>query len=308
MSKTNWLRRTLLPVVVAATASWATIAGAQTLTPRAYWPAPQGTKVAGFSYQYSGGDVLVDPSLPVTDVNSSIHVAHFSYTQVISLAGRSSNLQLSVPFTWSTTSGSLAGQFATRSFSAMADAQARLSINLWGAPTMDVAAFQELRAAPHPIIGASLLVQMPVGRYDEERLINAGTNRWAVKPALGFMLPLRPTWLLELEAGAWFFTDNDQFLGTTREQAPIFSIELHLVKRMRPGFWAAFDANYYFGGRTTVAGDVRADLQRNSRLGGTLTFPFQGRHAIRASFSFGLVTQSGGDFRTAGISYLYAWR
>jgi hypothetical protein len=305
------LRLTLLRVIVVtlATAFWGAPADAdaQTLTPRAYWPAPKGSKVAGFSYQYSWGDVLVDPTLPATEVDSSIHVAQFSYTQVISLAGRSSNLQFSVPYTWSETSGLVEGQVASRSLSAVSDAQARLSINLWGAPTMDVDRFQELRAAPRPIIGASLLVQIPIGRYDEDFVINAGTNRWALKPALGLILPLLPTWLLEVEVGAWFFTDNDQFLGTTREQSSIVSTEFHLVKRIRPGFWAALDANFYFGGRTTVGGDVRADLQRNSRVGATLAFPFYRSHAIRGSFSFGAVTESGGDFRTATVSYLYVW-
>jgi hypothetical protein len=190
----------------------------------------------------------------------------------------------------------------------MADARARLSVNLWGAPRMDVAGFQKLRADPRPIMGVSVMVQLPTGRYDADRFLNAGTNRWGVKPAVGFILPIRPTWLLEIEVGAWFFSENDEFLGTTREQSPILSTELHLVKRIRPGFWASFDANFYAGGRTTVGGELRADLQRNSRLGATLTYPFRGGHAIRGGFSFGLVTETGDDFRSLALTYLYVWR
>ena len=113
-----------------------------------------------------------------------------------------------------------------------------------------------------------MLVQIPIGEYEEDKLINAGTNRWAVKPAIGLIWPLYPTWLLEFELGTWFFGDNDEFLGTTRQQDPIVTSQFHLIKRIRPGFWASLDATYYAGGRTTVGGTERADLQRNSRIGG----------------------------------------
>ena len=286
----------------------ATTAAAQDLTPRAYWPAPDGTKVVGFAYQYSSGDVLVDPSLPVVGVASKIHVTVLSYTQVFGLAGRTANLQLSLPYSWSDTSGFLEGQFVSRSPAGFGDIRARLSVNLVGAPSMDPAGMQQLRANPRPIIGASVAVQIPSGTYDADRLLNVGTNRWAVKPAVGFILPIRPTWLLELDAGVWLFSTNDEFLGTTRRQDPILSTEMHLIKRIRPGFWASFDANFYVGGRTTVGEAIRADLQRNSRLGGTLTFPFRGRHALRANASFGIITKSGGDFFSTSVSYLYGWR
>jgi len=91
----------------------------------------------------------------------------------------------------------------------------------------------------------------------------------------------------------YIFGDNDEFLGTTREQNPIVSGEFHLVKRVKPGFWFSLDLNYYYGGRTTVDGEQRADLQRNSRAGFTLTFPWKRKHAIRTSLSAGTVTSSG---------------
>ena len=42
------------------------VASAQELTPRAYWPLPNGTNVLSVAYQRSEGDILVDPSLPIT--------------------------------------------------------------------------------------------------------------------------------------------------------------------------------------------------------------------------------------------------
>lgn len=97
--------------------------------------------------------------------------------------------------------------------------------------------------------------------------------------------------------------DNDEFMGVTREQRMIVATELHLVRRFSPGFWATLDLNFYEGGRSTFGGELAADLQRNSRLGGTVVFPFGGRHAIKAAYSTGVVTKSGGDFESFLLSY-----
>ena len=72
-----------------------------------------------------------------------------------------------------------------------------------GAPSMTREEFQALRADPHPILGASIRVLAPTGDYNPDRLLNVGANRWAVKPELGYMIPLATKWLLELEAGVW---------------------------------------------------------------------------------------------------------
>jgi hypothetical protein len=138
-------------------------------------------------------------------------------------------------------------------------------------------------------------------------VINLGTNRWSVKPAIGVIWPLHPGWLLEFEIGTWFFGDNDDFLGETRRQDPVLSTEFHLIKRIRPGLWASLDANYYVGGRTKIGDNVQANLQRNSRLGATVVFPIKGRHAVRGSFSTGVATKSGGDYKMLSLSYIFAW-
>ncbi len=297
--------RTLALVVVAAVV---TPAAAQELAPRAYWPAPVGTNVFLAGYQYSSGDVLTDASLPVEGVEADIEFATLTYVRTLDVLGRTANLQLNLPYTWGEASGIVDGEFRFRGISNLADARARLSYNLIGAPAMDSQGFQELRADPRPIIGASLLFSMPTGDYDGSKLFNAGTNRWAVKPAIGLIYPLRRSWLLEFEVGGWYFEDNDDFLGDLREQDPILSANFHVVKRIRPGFWASFDMAYYAGGRTTVGGVRRDDRQENTRIGATLVWPFARGHALRMSGSTGVSTRSGGDFDTVTIAYVWVWR
>ena len=293
--------RLLVPAFLCGTVS------AQELTPRAYWPTPNGTNVFVVAYQKSAGDIVTDPSLPLTGVDSDIDYLQLSYQRTFSLGGRTTTMQLSLPYSRGETAGVLDGEFLSRSTSGLGDTRVRLSYNIKGAPSMDRAGFQALRAAPQTIVGASLLVQAPTGDYDADKLINIGTNRWSIKPAIGVIWPIRATWLLEFEVGAWFFGDNDDFLDETRKQDPILSTEFHVIKRIRSGFWASLDANFYVGGRTSVSGNEQANLQRNSRLGATVVYPFKGRHAIRSSFSTGVVAESGGDFEMFTLSYIYAW-
>jgi hypothetical protein len=276
---------------------------AQELSPRAYWPAPKGTQVAVLGYAYSWGDVLTDPSLPISGLDSRIHIGFAAYLQTLNLFGRTTNFLIEIPYINGNSKGFLAGEARTRNISGIADIGLTLSANLIGAPSMTPKEFQELRANPHSILGTSVKVLIPTGAYESDKLINVGANRWAIKPELGFMIPLQNRWLLELEAGVWFFADNDEFLGVTRKQEPVFATEIHLVRRFKPGFWGALDLNFFTGGETTVGSEHRADLQRNSRIGVTFAYPFAGRQALKFGFSMGMLTKTGGDFYSVLLTY-----
>lgn len=299
--------RIVFSVLLSTLASLCSTVSAQELAPRAHWPSPNGTNVLVLAYQKSTGDIVTDPTLPLTGVDSDIDYLQLSYQRTFGLAGRTAVIQLSLPYSQGETEGLVEGQFRTRDTSGLGDARVRLSYNIKGAPSMDAAGFRALRDAPQTIVGASLLIQAPTGDYAADKAINIGTNRWSVKPAIGVIWPMRPTWLLEFEIGAWFFGDNHDFLGETREQDPILSTEIHLVKRIKRGFWTSLDANFYGGGRTSVGGDKQENLQRNSRVGATVVFPIRGNHAVRGSFSTGAATQSGGDYEMITVSYLYVW-
>jgi hypothetical protein len=294
-------------LVLAACALWSSVGAAQELTPRIYWPAPNGTKVVVIGYSYATGDVLVDPSLPIYGADSRIHTFYLGYRQTFDLLGRTANILLELPVSKGTSQGMLFGEHAEGNFFGQGDPGVTLVVNLRGAPTMDLAGFQELRADPRTIIGASLKVLVPVGKYNSDKLVNVGTNRWAVRAEMGCIIPLRPTWLLELEGGVWFFSDDDEYVGGRREQEPIFITQAYLVKRFKPGFWASLDLNFYEGGRQTIGGVELGDVQRNSRVGGTLVIPFWGRHAIKLGASTGVISEYGTDFDQFLVAYQVAF-
>jgi len=280
---------------------------AQELTPRAYWPTPNGTNLLVFGYQNSSGDILTDPALPVTGVRSDISYLQVGYQRTFNWFSRTGTIQINQPYSWGTTEGFLAGQYRDRKTSGMADTQIRFAINLIGAPSMDKAQFRELLANPTTIVGVSLQLKLPTGEYQPKRYINIGANRWAAKPAVGVIWPIVPSLLFEFEAGAWLYGQNDQFLGETSKQKPIYAAEAHLVKVTRSGLWASLDVNFYRGGRTRIDNISQGNLQSNSRAGVSLFYPWARRHGLKGSYSNGIYTESGGDFRVLSLAYTYAW-
>ena len=189
--------------------------------------------------------------------------------------------------------------------SGLGDPRLRLSVNLYGAPALTLKEFAGYR--PDLIVGVSLQVSSPLGQYDDDRLVNIGTNRWSVKPELGISKTFgRLT--LELAAGVSFYTANHDFFGgKTREQDPLYSVQGHVIYSLRSGIWLAVDGTYYTGGRTTIDGVEGNDLQSNTRVGLTVALPVTRRHSIKLYASTGASTRTGSDFDVVGIAWQYRW-
>ena len=278
---------------------------AQELSPRAYWPTPVGTRVATLGYSHQSGDVLPDRSLPLTGVDSSFGSIYIGYRHTFSLWDRTANITFDVPYIDGTTVGTRDGELdLVRRFNGVGDLAATLSVNILGAPAMTREEFGQMRSSFRHILGVSLKFVAPTGNYDSNRLINVGANRWAMKAEVGYITVLKPKWVLETSLGAWFFQDNDDFLGTTKEQNPVMSIQGHLIHRFRPGWWASLDMNYYRGGRSTIGGQRFEDLQRDSKIGATLAFPFALGHLVKLGYTNGSINDSDENFNVFLISYL----
>ncbi len=278
---------------------------AQSMEPLSYTNAPIGLNFLLAGYGYLWGGVLVDPSLPVKDVNAKISTAGLTYTRVLDIAGQSGMLTLVAPYAWLSAKGEVDGQSKTAKRSGLADLALRLSVNLYGAPALSLRQFRDYRQ--DTIFGVSLMVTAPTGKYDPARLINLGTNRWSFRPEAGISKALGP-WTLEAAASVTFFTDNNDFLnGNVREQEPLYSVQGHVIYNFSSALWAALDANFYTGGRTSVNGTLDHDRQQNSRWGATLARAFDRNNSVKLYFSSGVSARSGSDFNALGLAWQYRW-
>lgn len=280
-------------------------AGSQELEPRAYRPLPSGLNFLVMSYQFTSGNVLADPNSPLQDLDVDAHLAAVGYMRTFGLFGRSASLSAAVPYVFMSGSATYLGEFVSDSRSGSADTRIRLAVNLLGGPAMSPREFAAKR--PGRSLGVGLTVVPPTGQYDRTRLINFGSNRWAFKPELGYS-SVRGRWILEWAAGVWLFTDNDEFAGSnTVSQEPVGNLQAHVTYSFERGVWIAAGANYYTGGRTSLNGIDRDDVQKNSRVGISLSLPLGGAHSLKLAAHSGAYTRAGADFDLATMAYQYRW-
>jgi hypothetical protein len=278
---------------------------AQELEPGAYWPIPRGLNILTVVNSFNWGDVAFDPAAPIDDASARVNTTAFSYTRAFKLGGRSANFGAVVPVVTGHVEGLYLGEPAEVDRFGPGDPRIRVAVNLYGAPAMTPPQF--VKYQQRTLVGVSITVAPPLGQYDSTKLINLGTNRWSYKPEVGFSRT-NGKWVLEAMAGAWIFTDNDDFIGgRTREQDPIGAVQVHVTYRFQRGMWLAADANYFTGGKTTIGGKQNLDLQRNSRIGATFSRALDRHQAIRMSVSRGAYTTIGADFTSIAVGYNYAW-
>lgn len=277
----------------------------QELEPRAYSVSPVGINIALFSYSFPSGDVEFDPSAQIDDVKVKLNVPTLGYFRSLDFFGRSASIGAVVPYTDGTLEGTCFGNSQTVHRSGLRDPVIRFAVNFYGAPAMDLMQFSDYRQKTN--LGASLTLVAPLGQYDGNTLVNLGSNRWAFKPEIGFSQGIKERWTLELDAGAWLFTANHNFLGATRIQTPIVSEQLHAVYTVRRHFWFSLDGNFYDGGRTTVGTIQNFDLQRGSRVGLTLAGPIARRQALKFAYSRWVYATVGAKFNVFTVAYQFSW-
>jgi hypothetical protein len=279
---------------------------AQELEPRAYAAAPVGVNFLVTAVGHSSGGVLVDPSLPFEDVEATVNTLSVGVGRTLDLFGRTGLLVAAVPYAWLSASGRVGEDTEHVSRSGFADPRFKLSVNLVGGRAMAPSEFA--RSQRLTIVGVSLGVAPPLGKYDRTKLINIGANRWSFKPEAGISRQLGK-WTVEGYAGAWLFTANDHFYTgeSRRTQRAIGSLQFHSSYTVKPGLWVAFDATWYSGGTTSIDGVEKADLQRNTRIGATVSLPLSSRQSLKILTSTGATTRAGSDFRTVAAAWQITW-
>jgi hypothetical protein len=280
---------------------------AQDLDPRAYARAPVNGTFLSIGFAVAHGGVVSDPTLPVTDINATVETPSIGIGRSFSLFGKTAQAFGAMPYSWAQVSGKVFEEARDISRAGLSDMRLRVSVLLRGAPAASIV---EIAKAPRrTVLGTSLTVVAPTGQFFPDRLINLGANRWAFKPEFAVSHPMGQKWLLDAYAGLWLFTANDSFYPGTnlRTQAPMGAFQAHLSYNIKRQLWAAFDATYYTGGRTTIEGVGNNDAQSNSRVGGTFVFPVGRRHSVRLAVSRGAIIRFGANFTTYSIGWQTGW-
>jgi hypothetical protein len=275
------------------------------LEPRLYSNTPADLNFLITGYVYSEGSVLTDPSVPLENAQITLNSVVLAYARSLDLWGMSGKFDVILPYAFVSGTAEFGGEMVDRDICGFADPRFRLTVNFYGAPSLTLKEFANYQQ--DMILGASLQVAAPLGQYDEDKLVNIGTNRWFIRPELGISKTVGPV-TMELAGDVTFYTDNNDFLsGKKKEQDPIYSIQGHLVYAFKSGIWGALDATYYWGGTTTIDGVEGNDLQENSRFGITFALPVNRYNSVKLYGSTGVSARTGSDFDTVGIAWQFRW-
>jgi hypothetical protein len=293
----------LIPLFLSA--AIANTATAQEMEPRAYSPAPRGAQFVLLTYGYQSGDVLLDSSLPLKDVNIKLNAASVGYGRTFSLAGRQANVTVLFPYLWGTAQGTVFEDQIKVRRSGGGDLRVRFSTLFKGGAALGAREFAQRK--PETIIGASVSIVVPTGQYDPARLVNLGSNRWAFKPEVGISKPAG-RWTFEVMGGAWLFSANNSFLGSSRrEQKSMASFQGSVIYTLRPRMWVSGNTTFYSGGSSVINGTANNDRQKNARIGATFSYPLNKQQSLKIAWAKGVTTRIGGNLNTIVVGWQYAW-
>ena len=276
----------------------------QALEPRSYANTPVGINFLLLGYGYTEGDVAIDASSPVQDAKVNVHAGLLGYARSLDVWGLSGKVLVALPVGEASGRAKVAGQGQDRQVFGIADPLLRFSVNVYGAPALSMADFSTYRQ--DLIVGGTLQVTAPIGQYDSSKLLNLGTNRWSFKPEFGVSKAWGPV-TLEVIPAITVFTKNDDFFGgKTLKQDPLYSVQGHLIYEFSPAFWAALNATYYAGGRTTIDGE-KGPQPENVRLGATAALSVSRHMSLKLYGSVGAYHRTDNDFWAVGIAWQLRW-
>ncbi|WP_035647227.1 transporter [Flavobacterium sp. ASV13] len=276
----------------------------QDLEPRAYANVPKKLNVAAFGYVFMDGNVVTEPSLPISDFKIQSHNIAASYIRTFGLANKLARIQVSLPFTFMDGSALVAGDLVTGSRTGFADTKVRFGVNLLGSPALDKSEFRAFQQKT--ILGVSLVTSIPTGRYYDDKRVNIGTNRWGIKPEIGISKRFAHVYA-EAYGGVWFYTDNNDFLGKKMEQKPTYSLQAHASYYFKNQMWVGFNTTWFFGGKTIIDGVPEASQIDNWRVGGTFSTPIAKGQSIRFQYHVGAFTNNGLDYYALSAVYQYSF-
>jgi len=269
-------------------------AAGQDVEPRRWTPLPAGLNVVGAGYAHVEGDVFFNPVLQVEDASVSGQATAISYVRSFSVGEKLLRLDVIVPWANMRWSGLLNGAPATVSRVGLADPSIRLSMILAG-------------GKPDKLIGAAIKINVPLGEYLDDKLLNLGENRFVVRPQIG-VLHTRGKWSYELTGSVFLYGDNDDFYGGSKlQQDPLYAVQSHIIRTFaRPGYWVALSAAYGRDGRSTV-GVAKADDSRRLFLSALAAgIPVGRKQGIKFAYVRSRTnTPTGGDVDTLSVGWSY---
>jgi hypothetical protein len=273
----------------------------QEIEPRAYSPAPLGTTFVVAGFGRAQGPILVDPSLDIHDFNDDVWLLTAGGGRVFGVAGHQARVFALFPMAVGSVSGDVQPQVFSQTLKGLVDPRFKVTLGLLGAPATKTVVTQRSL-----VVGTTLTVSTPLGQYDPTHLVNVSRHRWAFKPEVG-VSHVVGRWTLGAQSGVWLYTTNDQYYpGHARQsQDPIVTIQTNVTYALTRRSWWALGGTLFSGGQTRIDGVESPNLQRNSRIGATLSLPIAANQSVQLIYGTGITTRRGWDFSSLVVTWQF---
>ena len=234
--------------------------------PRFYIDNLAGSNAVPVIFQSVGGNTNpLDPAHFVSaDADIQAEVAVAGYARLFTLFDRSAMAAVLLPMGHISGETTVGGRSFDQSATGFGDPMLEFNINVVGPPAIkDIPDI--VRYEPGFSLDIVTDLAFPVGEYDSDQALNLGQNRWYGRvgsPAIlqiGSWAPGRRT-TFELLPSLWLFSDNEDYVGSTLETAPLFQLEAHLTRDFLDMFWGSLDATWVLGGKSTIDGEAGSSL------------------------------------------------
>lgn len=229
---------------------------------RAYWKALDGANIVAFQFlPFDGNSSDSQTFDPVhyiyPEANFQANLFLLTYARHFTLFNRTAIFGASllggnvdVEFSASPFDFVPGGDFkqAAHGFS---DPSAQLTLNLFGAPALR--SFYDMsKYEPKAVLDIAVMGNIPIGNYDSEKVVNLGLNRWWTRIAAPFTYHIGPyvpgyRTSVEITPSVFLFGSNDDFLGRSFDNDPLYQIEGHVTRDFAAHFFGSFDLLYRNG-------------------------------------------------------------
>jgi hypothetical protein len=296
---------------------------------RAYWKGRDGTQVVSFQYLRwdieASGVQQFDPGqyvYPNSDAEASVFLATWSRhmtlfkrpsSLAVNLIGGNVdvNVDISAAPPQFLPPGVAPGSSFGQSASGYGDPGVQLDVNLFGTPPLK-STVDLLNYEPTWTLDAAVMVAIPIGEYDDDKLVNMGLNRWYGRVAFPFKYHFgvfTPGYMSSLEVipSVWFFSENDDFLGQTLENDPLLQLEAHLTHDFTAGFFGSLDLLYRSGFQSEINGVKLGDELDLGNLGFTLNYQITDNVTMRTGYTSNVFGDDDLDNSILRMQFVYAW-
>jgi outer membrane putative beta-barrel porin/alpha-amylase len=295
---------------------------------RAYWKGRDGTHGVSFQYldlnlqasdsqQFAPGQYIYANA----DIKGSIFIANYVHHMTmfnrpssfaVTLAGGDIDVDVNTKAqSQFVPSGITPGTAFSQSSSGYADPSMQLVVNLFGTPPLK-ANFDLIDYEPTWTLDVATMLAVPIGEYDDDKLVNMGQNRWFGRIAFPFkyhfgVFTRGYMKSLELIPSVWLFAENDDFMGQKLENDPMWQFEAHLTNDFTPNFFGSLDLLYRGGFQSEIDGVEAGEDLDIGNLGFTLHYQVTDNLGIRTGYSSNVFGDDDLDNSVVRLQFVFGW-